>query len=130
MIPVASYLAAAGSNPCSSASVPKVRAPPDFGVAVETPLFLEEPWFEPPPPLELGLDEHAASNPPAPPAAAAVAAPLARNDRRSNRLGTVPPWSVSGGRPLDRPADLVDDGRGPTLRPPRAPTPTCARAAS
>ena len=104
-------------KPFSSASVPKISVPPGFGVALETPfgwlpvLVPDAPEFEP--------ELQAARRPPEEPMAARptpVAAPRAKNERRSIRsdmfpLWTGPPTSVAGARVMS----LVPSARDPAV---------------
>src|ERR1019366_7347991 len=97
-MPTSSNVPCVGEKPFSSASTPKTRAPPGFGVAVETPLG----WVAVAPVVELGLDPElqAASRPPEAPMAAnptPVAVPRARNERRSIRSGMFPLGKAAGG---------------------------------
>src|SRR5665213_560865 len=90
MMPTSSNVPWVGEKPFSSASTPKTREPPFFGVAVETPSGWEP--VEPPDVVELEpepeLPQAASTLPAAMPAPAT--APLARNERRSMRSVMVP----------------------------------------
>src|SRR5664280_3577700 len=90
-MPVVSKVPWVVLNPFSSASTPKMSCPPSFGVAVEIP----SGWVAVPEVVELELEPElqAASRPPEVPMTAMpapVAAPRARNERRSIRSDIFP----------------------------------------
>jgi hypothetical protein len=89
MIPVVSNVPQVGSKLVSSASTPKISWPPGLGVEVEMPLgWVAVADFEEPEP-----ELHAANRPPDVPMVAMpapVAAPRAKNERRSIRSDIFP----------------------------------------
>jgi len=105
--PGVSKVAVVGSNPFSSAVIPKVSFPPFFGLAVEMPLAclplgLEPPEFD----WLCAAEARPVSIPPVAPAMvspAAAAVPRARNERRSIGFDMVPLLPTAG------------DDRAPTL---------------
>jgi hypothetical protein len=102
-MPVVSNVPLVVLNPTSSASVPKISAPPFLGVADVTPLG----W------LELAADEElepepelqAANRPPEVPTTARpapAAAPRAKNERRSIRSDMFPLSALTEAEPSPR----------------------------